>query len=71
MENPSANHFSKLSPQTSRELGADDQDSRRSEIASADVLADLYELLSNYAPAWYTEHHHARTENALRMLGRL
>lgn len=29
------------------------------------ILKDLFELLEEYAPAWYTEEHHNRTIAAL------
>jgi hypothetical protein len=29
------------------------------------VLRELYELLEDYAPAWYTEEHHTRVAAAL------
>jgi hypothetical protein len=29
------------------------------------VLRELYELLEDYAPAWYTEEHHQRAAGAL------
>ena len=31
------------------------------------VLAELFELLEEYAPLWYTEEHHNRIEIALRI----
>jgi septation ring formation regulator EzrA len=30
-----------------------------------EVLEELYELLEDYAPAWYTERHHKRAVAAL------
>ena len=30
-----------------------------------DALSDLYDLLEKYAPAWYTQAHHAKAEFAL------
>ena len=30
-----------------------------------DVLSELYDLLEKYAPAWYTQAHHAKAESAL------
>ena len=30
-----------------------------------DALSELYDLLEKYAPAWYTEAHHAKAEFAL------
>jgi hypothetical protein len=34
----------------------------------AEVLAELYELLEEYAPSWYRPQHHERAESALRLL---
>ena len=34
-----------------------------------DALKMLYDLLEAYAPVWYTEEHHNRTEAALRSVG--
>ena len=31
----------------------------------ADALTDLYDLLEQYAPSWYTEEHHEKAEAAL------
>lgn len=44
---------------------------RKQESDAADALAELHDLLNDYAPEWYTERHNQRTEEALRMLGRL
>ena len=33
-----------------------------------DVLAEMYELLENYAPMWYTERHHETALSALRLV---
>ena len=33
-----------------------------------DALSDLYELLEEYAPPWYTEQHHDRAAAALELL---
>lgn len=33
-----------------------------------EALSDLYHLLEEYAPAWYTEEHHNKAEIALRPL---
>ena len=35
---------------------------------ATDALAELYQLLEDYAPAWYSEHHHKKAETALRVL---
>ena len=41
----------------------------RIEIAGvAEVLRDLFNLLEQYAPTWYTEEHHNRAVAALRVL---
>jgi len=37
----------------------------------AEVLAELYGLLEDYAPAWYTLEHHQKAEMALRVVYRL
>jgi hypothetical protein len=34
------------------------------------ALKMLYDLLEDYAPAWYTEEHHDRAEAALRLVDR-
>ena len=31
----------------------------------AEALTDLYELLEEYAPSWYTQEHHEKVEAAL------
>ena len=42
----------------------------RIELAGvAEVLRDLFNLLEQYAPTWYTEEHHNRAVAALRALG--
>jgi hypothetical protein len=33
--------------------------------SSKSILEDLFELLEEYAPAWYTEEHHNRAVTAL------
>ena len=71
MENLSVNPCADPSPQTSQEFGVPEQDERRSESVSADALAELYDLLKDYAPSWYTDRHRRRAEDVLRMLGRL
>jgi hypothetical protein len=41
----------------------------RIELADAgEVLRELFNLLEQYAPAWYTEEHHNRAVAALRVL---
>lgn len=37
-------------------------------IAAVEALAELYELLEEYGPTWYTEEMHHRAEAALRVL---
>ena len=32
----------------------------------ANALTEVYELLEDYAPTWYTLHHQERVESALR-----
>lgn len=36
--------------------------------AAVQALAELYELLEEYGPTWYTEELHHRAEAALRVL---
>lgn len=38
---------------------------------ASDVLKELHALLEDYAPMWFTEVQHKRTENALHELNRL
>lgn len=35
---------------------------------AVETLAELYELLEEYSPTWYTEEMHHRAEAALRVL---
>jgi hypothetical protein len=35
-----------------------------------DVFQEIYELLEDYAPAWFSKKLHERTKEALRVLGR-
>jgi len=37
-------------------------------VAAVEALAELYELLEEYAPVWYSEDLHHRAEAALRVL---
>jgi len=37
-------------------------------VAVADVFRELFNLLEQYAPTWYTEQHHNRAVAALRLL---
>jgi hypothetical protein len=41
---------------------------KRQLIRAAEALAELYGLLEEYAPSWYTQQHHQRAESALRQL---
>ena len=41
----------------------------RQRAVLAEALQELYKLLEDYAPAWYTEQIHEKAEKALRMLG--
>lgn len=34
----------------------------------ADVLEELYELLEEYGPYWYTQEHREKAESALQLL---
>ena len=38
---------------------------QRKPVSSAAVLRELFELLEDYAPSWYTEEHHNRAAEAL------
>jgi len=38
---------------------------------ASDALKELHALLEDYAPLWFTEGHHQRTEKALHELNRL
>ncbi len=35
-------------------------------VEPADMLAELFDLLEEYGPSWYTEEHHDRAIAALR-----
>lgn len=39
------------------------------EICARTVLNDLYKLLEEYAPVWYTEEHHNQVAEALNLRG--
>jgi len=48
---------------------AQDAEGKRLQSAKVgDVLAELFNLLEQYAPAWYTEEHHQRAIEALQVL---
>ena len=49
---------------TARSTSVASMDSHSSAEASA-ALRELFELLEDYAPAWYTEEHHNRAAAAL------
>lgn len=36
-------------------------------VALAETLFDIYHLLEEYAPSWYTQEHHDKMESALRL----
>jgi hypothetical protein len=38
----------------------------RQEVAAKAALEELYQLLEDYGPAWYTEEHHERAVRALQ-----
>lgn len=40
-------------------------------VNPSEVLVELFELLEEYAPSWYTEEHHDRALSALRILRRV
>jgi len=45
------------------------EDSRESEFRIVgEAFLELFELLEDYAPSWYTEEHHNRAETARRIL---
>lgn len=47
---------------------ADNEQKTPSERARLlEVLSELYELLEDYSPTWYTEEHHRRIQSALHM----
>ena len=71
MANPSTAHCNQRSPQIHEEFEAAARDVRKPDTATADALAELYNLLKDYAPPWYTESQYQKTEDVLRMLGRL
>ena len=48
---------------------AQDVEGKRLQSAKVgDVLVELFDLLEQYAPAWYTEEHHRRATEALEVL---
>lgn len=71
MPNLNVTEFSERSPHMSTNLAAGRSRTTKNEPDCADVLADLYGLLEDYAPQWYTEQLHERTARVLRTVGRL
>lgn len=54
---------------TWRPGGGEKSDTFQAQLAYvADVFAELFRLMEEYAPAWYTEEHYNRTASALRVL---
>ena len=39
--------------------------SKESHVSAETALRELFDLLEDYAPSWYTEEHHNRAEAAL------
>lgn len=48
-----------------------DQTRPKPGCAAADVLAELFVLLENYAPEWYREEHHKALRSTLEKMNRL
>lgn len=67
----SAEQSSERLPQMSEKCGGVRGNGKNPESSAADALVELHYLLNDYAPAWYTERHNQRTEEVLKMLGRL
>lgn len=40
---------------------------RRPVVSAEEALRELFELLEDYAPSWYTKEHHERAIAALRL----
>jgi len=66
MANLIGNEADKRSQQISTEFGASRRDARTSETDSANAPAELYSLLNEYAPPWYTERHQQIAESVLK-----
>ena len=50
-------------------VSLDDAEHRAAEVLKLpEALKMLYDLLEEYAPAWYTEEHHDKAEAALRFV---
>lgn len=71
MANVSGVRSDQRSPRRAEESAAADQDRAKFAQALEDALTELHLLLRAYSPPWYTERHHQRTEDLLRMDGRL
>lgn len=57
------NRQQKVISHTGKKIPIDLDEMRRT--SSKSILEDLFELLEEYAPAWYTEEHHDRAVTAL------
>jgi hypothetical protein len=55
----------------SRQHSSEVPDAKQQLARATDALAELYQLLEDYAPTWYAEHHHKKAEFALRLLKKL
>lgn len=71
MENPNANDYFDRPPGMGGEFEAEAPAANQLAVDSADALAQLYQLLNEYAPAWYEEQYQLKAEETLRKLGRL
>ncbi|HEY1263158.1 MAG TPA: hypothetical protein VGF06_06525 [Terriglobales bacterium] len=57
-------HQNRLAYMPAREQDLNSQSTKQ----LAEALHNLYDLLEEYAPAWYTQEHREKAEAALRML---
>ena len=48
-----------------------DLDQKLQLIRVVDAIAELSDLLENYAPAWYTERHRSKVESAMGLVKNL
>ena len=71
MTNQLSNLFSDGSPRINVDSATAAQGVNHAETDFAAALAELYGLLNDYAPPWYSERHYQQTRNVLRKLGRL
>ena len=55
----------RLSKKSSEGEGGSNGHDQRQPASQKAILRDLYELLEDYGPAWYTEEHHNRAIAAL------